>query len=82
MPERGVARQVFPVAEAYWTVQPESGVAMLPRLNSSMKSCLKGAPDLPPPPYTWLITTSEAVHAGGGPCRVCSQAKRASEAYA
>src|SRR5712691_6981475 len=31
--------------------------AFVPRLNSSMKSFLNVAPVLPPPPYTWLITT-------------------------
>src|SRR5262245_23893879 len=29
-----------------------------PRLYSSMKSLVNVAPELPPPPYTWLITTS------------------------
>ncbi len=36
----------------------------VPRLNSSMKSWLCVAPELPPPPYTWLMTTSDIT--GGG----------------
>ena len=44
-------------AAAYWTDHPARGTGTLPRLWSSMKSFLYVAPALPPPPYTWLMTT-------------------------
>ena len=52
-----VTCQVVPVADAYCTDQPFKLTATLPRLKSSMKSFLNVAPEFPPPPYTWLITT-------------------------
>ena len=45
------------VALAYWTDHPERFTADVPALNSSMKSFRTGAPELPPPPKTRLITT-------------------------
>ena len=48
-----------PVAEAYCTDQPARLTLDVPRLKSSMKSCVNVAPALPPPPYTWLMTTSD-----------------------
>ena len=50
-------RLPVPVALAYCTDQPFSDTGVVPRLNSSTKSCVNVAPVLPPPPYTWLITT-------------------------
>ena len=52
-----VTVQFVPVAEATWTDQPAMSTAVVSRLNNSMKSFLKGAPESPPPPNTWLITT-------------------------
>ncbi len=57
-PVSGVTCQLVPVADAYWTLQPDRSTAALPSLASSMKSLVNVAPELPPPPYTWLITTS------------------------
>ena len=37
-------------ALAYWSESPLSETAALPRLKSSTKSALYGAPLLPPPP--------------------------------
>jgi hypothetical protein len=39
-----------PAALAYWTDQPSTDTVVVPRLYSSMKSCLSVAPLLPPPP--------------------------------
>ena len=39
-----------PVADAYWTESPARDAGAVPRLNSSTKSALYGAPLLPPPP--------------------------------
>ncbi len=39
-----------PLPLVYWTDQPASDALELPRLNSSMKSCVNGAPEFPPPP--------------------------------
>src|SRR6186713_455291 len=36
---------------------PARLTGLAPRLNSSIKSFFRVAPELPPPPYTWLITT-------------------------
>jgi hypothetical protein len=47
-----------PVALAYWIDQPERETVVELRLKSSTKSLEYGAPVLPPPPYTWLTTTS------------------------
>src|SRR5690242_13367032 len=58
MPLRAVACQLVPAAEAYWTLQPLRSTSTVPLLASSMKSLVNVAPELPPPPYTWLITTS------------------------
>jgi len=40
-------------------------MAVVPALKSSMKSLRKGAPEFPPPPKTWLITTPEVVVGDG-----------------
>jgi hypothetical protein len=58
-----------PVALAYCTDMPVSDTAVVPRLNSSMKSFWYGAPVFPPPPKTWLITTS----AEGIACACCCE---------
>src|SRR3546814_3396960 len=39
------------------TDQPSTLTVSLPLLCSSMKSLFRVAPELPPSPYTWLITT-------------------------
>src|SRR5262245_18239330 len=36
---------------------PDSETLVGVGLNSSTKSFVYGAPELPPPPYTWLITS-------------------------
>ena len=46
-----------PLALVYWTDQPFTEAVVVPRLNSSTKSWVWVAPLLPPPPYTWLMTT-------------------------
>src|SRR5204862_8036461 len=56
-PDRGVTCQLLPAAEAYCTLQPVRSTGSVPGLNSSMKSFLMVAPELPPPPYTWLMRT-------------------------
>src|SRR5687768_5240894 len=43
------------LAGRYWTLQPATDAASLPALASSMKSRVKVAPELPPPPYTSAI---------------------------
>ncbi|KJY29208.1 hypothetical protein VR45_30515 [Streptomyces sp. NRRL S-495] len=58
VPDRVVLVQEDPAAEAYWTVQPVTLTGVVPRLYSSTKSLVYGAPELPPPPYTWLMTRS------------------------
>ncbi len=57
LPVRLVRLQVVPAEEAYCTLQPSRLTAVAPLLRSSMKSFFSVAPLLPPPPYTWLITT-------------------------
>src|SRR5690606_24752361 len=57
LPDSVVTCQLEPAAEAYWTDQPSTLTALVPLLCSSMKSLFQVAPELPPPPYTWLITT-------------------------
>ncbi len=47
----------MPVALVYCSDQPLRETSDPLRLNSSTKSLVSGAPELPPPPYTWLITT-------------------------
>ena len=47
----------LPTDEAYCTDQPFRLTADVPRLCSSMKSFLNVAPEFPPPPYIWLMTT-------------------------
>src|SRR5258708_31013347 len=49
--------QFEPEADAYWTDHPARLAGEALRLKSSMKSFLYLEPLLPPPPYTWLITT-------------------------
>ena len=58
VPDSAVTWKLVPVAAAYCTLQPDRSTAAVPRLNSSMKSLVYVAPELPPPPYTWLIVTS------------------------
>src|SRR3546814_17039485 len=57
LPASGVTCQVEPEDEAYCTDQPSTLTVSLPLLWISMKSLFRVAPELPPPPYTWLITT-------------------------
>ena len=47
---RDAPKLPVPVADAYWTDSPSSAAGAVPRLNSSTKSALNGAPALPPPP--------------------------------
>jgi len=60
-----VTDQVAVVALAYCTDQPVRFTAVLPALKISMKSLRKGAPELPPPPKTWLMTIFELVTGEG-----------------
>src|SRR5215213_2799489 len=53
----GVTDHVEAVALAYCTDQPLRLTGALPALKISMKSLRKGAPEFPPPPNIWLITT-------------------------
>src|SRR6185312_12878094 len=53
----GVTVQLLPAAEAYCTDHPLILTAVDPAFSSSTKSFFHVAPLLPPPPYTWLITT-------------------------
>ncbi len=55
---RFVTWKTTPAAEAYWTLQLLTSIGWSVRLASSMKSFLKVAPELPPPPYTAETTTS------------------------
>src|SRR5260370_40292024 len=55
--QSAVVDQLAAEAEAYCTDQPVMSVVVVPRLNSSMKSFLYGAPEVPPPPKILLITT-------------------------
>src|SRR3954468_12661843 len=57
-PWSDVTCQLEPVALPYCTDQPSSDTGLLVVLNNSMKSFFSGAPLLPPPPYTWLMTTA------------------------
>ena len=59
-PASGVRCQDEPAEEAYCTLQPSSDTVFSPVLRSSMKSLRRVAPELPPPPYTWLTTTCAA----------------------
>ncbi|HEY3262243.1 MAG TPA: hypothetical protein VGJ95_18590 [Pseudonocardiaceae bacterium] len=62
------AKLPVPVALAYCTDQPATDAGLAPRLYNSTKSLVYGAPVLPPPPYTWLITMSgETACAGATP---------------
>ena len=47
---RFVFCHTVPVAAAYWTDHPLRLAGDVPRLNSSMKSFVYVAPELPPPP--------------------------------
>ena len=57
LPASGVTCQLEPDDDAYCTDQPSRLTALVPLLCNSMKSLFQVAPELPPPPYTWLITT-------------------------
>ncbi|MNU78176.1 hypothetical protein D3C71_677630 [compost metagenome] len=61
---KAVTAQVVPAAEAYCTLQLFTFTGLALRLKISMKSWVYNAPELPPPPYTWLMTRSEAARAG------------------
>ena len=61
---------MVPAADAYWTDQPLRSTGELLLLVSSMKSFVYGAPLLPPPPYTSVMTTvDEAASAGAATIR-------------
>src|SRR5262249_17673656 len=75
-PDRAVTCHVVPPPDAYCSDQAARSTVVLPRLNSSTKSFVYGAPELPPPAKTWLITMSaEALWAAGA---TSSNAARAS----
>src|SRR5690242_15894765 len=58
VPESEVTDQApVPPELPYWTDQPARLTTDGPALCSSMKSFLYVAPEFPPPPYTWLMTT-------------------------
>ena len=71
---RLVTCQLEPVDEAYWTLHPATLTGCAVRLNSSMKSFLIGAPLLPPPPYTWLMTTVGPTIAGATSAEMVGEA--------
>jgi hypothetical protein len=52
-----------PVELAYCTLHPATVTGAAVELNSSTKSFLYVAPEFPPPPYTWEITTDVSVAA-------------------
>jgi len=63
----GVTDHVEAVALAYCTDHPLRLTDVLPALKISMKSLRNGAPEFPPPPKTWLITTcGDALGVGDG----------------
>jgi len=64
-----VACQLALAAEAYWTVQPSRLIDDVPALNSSTKSFVKLAPELPPPAYNWLTTTPDDEAGAAGAAR-------------
>ena len=49
-PARFVRCQFVPAVAAYWTLHVDTSTALVPRLNSSMKSLWYVAPAFPPPP--------------------------------
>ena len=57
LPDKVVTADVVPVAARYCTLRPVSGIAAPVVFWSSMKSLVYGAPVLPPPPYTSLMTS-------------------------
>src|SRR5438270_1899851 len=57
---RPVNAPVF-VAGEYCTLQPDMFTGDAVGLKSSMKSLVNVAPELPPPPYSWLMTTCVGV---------------------
>ena len=61
---KAVTDQLVLAAAPYCTLQLLRFTGLAPRLNNSMKSLRYSAPVLPPPPYTWLMTISEAASAG------------------
>src|SRR5215212_7569758 len=64
-PDSAVTCHVEPAADAYWTDQPVTSTAAAELFLSSTKSLVNVAPELPPPPYTWLTTTSGDTAAAG-----------------
>src|SRR5262249_8228980 len=75
------AKLPVPVALAYCTDQPATDAGSAPRLYSSTKSLVYGAPVFPPPPNTWLITMSgETACAGTTPATNAAAADRVSTA--
>src|SRR6266849_5545125 len=71
VPDSGVGGPLaihdVPLDDVACTLKPSSTSGVDPLLNSSMKSLVYVAPELPPPPYTWLIFS---VVGGGGACTV------------
>ena len=67
--------QLLPVDDAYCSDQPAKLTALVPVLRSSTKSALNGAPLLPPPPYTWLMTTAAEAGAMASPISDKARAK-------
>src|SRR5262245_16394272 len=56
-----------PVAVLICTLHPLIFTELVPRLCNSMKSCVNV---VPPPPYTWLMTTSEGTACAGVPASI------------
>ena len=77
MAGKAVTAQLVPPAAPYCTLQLLRLTGLLPRLKISMKSLRYSAPLLPPPPYTWLMTISEAARATVGRDRLASTAAMA-----
>src|SRR3954452_21044686 len=77
-PLSAVVCHVVPPEEPYWTDHPLRSTASVPRLNSSTKSFVYVAPELPPPPYACETTRSgEAADAGAAarPIAVMARAR-------
>ena len=75
LPVSFVTCHAVPVDEAYWTDQPLTSTAAELLFVSSMKSFVYGAPLLPPPPYTSVMTTSADAAVAGWATRAAAPAK-------
>src|SRR5262249_11450447 len=79
VPVSGVACQLVDAADAYCTDQPVTVTGAPPRLNSSTKSFVYGAPELPPPANTWPMTTFDVAPCANGTAASATARQSASE---